>query len=57
MIRWPIVVKDAPPEAQAAAAARKGSRRPGRHSKALVMNYAMLSSAETDSSERASALA
>ena len=54
--RWPIVAKDAPPEAKAAAAARKG-RPAGQALEALVMNYAMLSSAETNSAERASALA
>ena len=54
--RWPIIAKDAPPEAKAAAEARKG-RPAGQAIEALVMNYAMLSSAETNSAERASALA
>lgn len=53
--RWPIVTKDAPPEAKAAAAARKGQPT-GQALEALVMNYAMLSSSETNHSERASAL-
>jgi len=54
--RWPIIAKDAPPEAIAAAEARKG-RPAGQAIEALVMNYAMLASAETNRSERASALA
>ena len=54
--RWPIVNRDAPPEATAVAEARKG-RPAGQAIEALVMNYAMLSSAETNHSERASALA
>ncbi len=53
--RWPIVVKDAPPAARSAAEARKG-RPAGQAIEALVMNYAMLSSSETNSAERASAL-
>lgn len=53
--RWPIVTKDAPPEAKAAAEARKG-RPAGQAIEALVMNFAMLASAETNHSERASAL-
>jgi hypothetical protein len=53
--RWPIVAKDAPPEAKAAAEARKG-RPAGQAIEALVMNYAMLSSSETNPSERALAL-
>jgi hypothetical protein len=53
--RWPIVTDDAPPEARAAAEAREG-RPAGQAIEALVMNYAMLSSAETNPSERASAL-
>ena len=53
--RWPIVAEDAPPEAKAAAEARK-DRPAGQALEALVMNYAMLSSAETKASERASAL-
>jgi hypothetical protein len=40
--RWPIVTKDAPPEARAAAEARKG-RPAGQAIEALVMNFAMLS--------------
>ena len=53
--RWAIVAEDAPPESKAAAEARKG-RPAGQALEALVMNYAMLSSAETNPSERASAL-
>jgi hypothetical protein len=53
--RWPIVAEDAPQEAKDAAAARKGQPA-GQALEALVMNYAMLSSAETNASERASAL-
>jgi hypothetical protein len=53
--RWPIVAEDAPPEAKAAAEARK-DRPAGQALEALVMNYAMLSSSETKSGERASAL-
>jgi len=53
--RWPIVTEDAPPEAITAAEAGKG-RPAGQALEALVMNYAMLSSVETNHSERASAL-
>ena len=53
--RWAIVAEDAPPEAKAAAEARKG-RPAGQAIEALVMNYAMLSSAETNPAERALAL-
>ena len=53
--RWPIVAKDAPPEAIAAAEARK-NQPAGQAIEASVMNYAMLSSAETNTSERALAL-
>jgi len=53
--RWAIVAKDAPPEAKAAAEARKG-RPAGQAIEALVMNYAMLSSPETNPAERALAL-
>lgn len=53
--RWPIVAEDAPPEAKAAAEARK-DRPAGQALEALIMNYAMLSSSETKSAERASAL-
>ena len=53
--RWPIVAKDAPQEAKAAAEARKG-RPAGQALEALVMNVAMLESSETNASERASAL-
>ena len=53
--RWPIIAKDAPPEARAAAEARKG-RPAGQAIEALIMNYALLSSAETNPTERASAL-
>jgi hypothetical protein len=53
--RWPIVTKDAPPEAKAAAEARNG--RPAGHAiEALVLTYAMLSDSETNPTERASAL-
>jgi S1/P1 Nuclease len=54
--RWPIIAKDSPPEAKAAAEARKG-KPAGQAIEALVMNYAMLSSSETNPTERASALA
>ena len=53
--RWAIVVEDASPKAKAAAEARKG-RPAGQAVEALVMNYAMLSSPETNPAERASAL-
>jgi hypothetical protein len=53
--RWAIVAKDAPPEAKAAAEARKG-KPAGQAIEALVLNSAMLSSAETSPTERASAL-
>ena len=53
--RWAIVAKDAPPEAKAAAEARKG-RPAGQAIEALVLNYAMLSSSETSPVERATAL-
>ena len=53
--RWPIMTDDAPHEAKAAAEGREG-RPAGQAIEALVMNYAMLSSAETNNSERASAL-
>jgi hypothetical protein len=53
--RWAIVAKDAPPETKALAAARKG-KPSGQAIEALVLNYAMLSSAETNPTERASAL-
>ena len=53
--RWAIVAKDAPPEAKAAAAARKG-RPAGQAIEALVLNYAMLANSETSPTERAVAL-
>jgi hypothetical protein len=53
--RWVIVAEDAPPETKALAAARKG-KPSGQAIEALVLNYAMLSSAETSPTERASAL-
>ena len=53
--RWAIVAKDAPPEAKAAAEARKG-RPAGQAIEALVLNYATLSSPETNPGERALAL-
>ena len=53
--RWAIIAKDAPPEAKAAAAARKG-RPAGQAIEASVMNHAMLASPETNASERALAL-
>ena len=53
--RWAIVADNAPPEAKAAAEARKG-RPAGQAIEALIMNYAMLSSPETNPVERASAL-
>jgi hypothetical protein len=53
--RWPIVAKTAPPEAKAAAEARK-DRPTGHAIEALVLTYAMLSDSETNPTERASAL-
>jgi hypothetical protein len=53
--RWAIVAADAPPEAKAAAEARKG-RSTGQAIEALVLNHAVLSSTESNSTERAVAL-
>lgn len=53
--RWPIVAENSPPEAKAAAEARLG-RPAGQALEALVMNYAMLASPETNAAERALAL-
>ena len=53
--RWTIVSKDAPPETKALATARKG-KPAGQAIEALVLNYAVLSSSETNPTERASAL-
>jgi hypothetical protein len=53
--RWAIVAEDAPLEAKAAAAAPKG-KPAGQAIEALVLNFAMLSSPETNPTERASAL-
>ena len=53
--RWAIVEKDAPPETKALAAARKG-KPAGQAIEALILNYAVLSSSETNPTERASAL-
>ncbi len=53
--RWAIVETDASPETKALAAARKGMPA-GQAIEALVLNYAMLSSSETNPTERASAL-
>jgi hypothetical protein len=53
--RWAIVAEDAPPEAKAAAEARKG-RTTGQAIDALVLNYATLSSTESNPTERAVAL-
>jgi hypothetical protein len=53
--RWAIVAEDAPPEAKAAAEARKG-RPTGQAIEALVLNYAVLSSTESNPTERAVAL-
>ena len=53
--RWAIVADDVPPEAKAAAEARKG-RPTGQAIEALVLNYAVLSSTESNPTERAVAL-
>jgi hypothetical protein len=53
--RWAIVAEDAPPEARAAAEARKG-RTAGQAIEALVLNFAMLSSTESNPTERVVAL-
>ena len=53
--RWAIVAEDAPPEAKAAAEARQG-RPTGQAIQALVLNYSVLSSTESNSTERAVAL-
>jgi len=53
--RWAIVAKDAPSEAQAAAAARKG-KPAGQALEALKLNSAMLSNPESSPAERALAL-
>ena len=53
--RWAIVADDAPPEAKAAAEARKG-RPVGQAIDALVMNYAILRNPESNPAERAGAL-
>jgi len=53
--RWAIVADDAPPEARAAAEAR-GGRPAGRALEALVLNHAVLSSTESNPTERAVAL-
>ena len=53
--RWAVIADDAPPEAIAAAEARK-NRPIGQAIEALAMNWAMLQSSETSASERASAL-
>lgn len=53
--RWAIVAEDAPPEARAAAEARQG-RPSGQAINALVLNFAVLSSTESNPTERAVAL-
>ncbi|UCG12831.1 MAG: hypothetical protein JSU72_20580, partial [Deltaproteobacteria bacterium] len=50
--RWAIIAENAPPEARAAAEARKG-RPAGQAIEALILNYIMMSSAETSPNERA----
>ena len=53
--RWAIIAEDAPPEAKAAAEARKG-RPAGQAIEALALNYAMLRNPDTTPGERATAL-
>jgi hypothetical protein len=53
--RWAIVAEDAPPEAKAAAAARKG-KPVGQAIEALELNFATLSNPESGPAERARAL-
>ena len=53
--RWAIIAENAPPEARAAAEARKG-RPAGQAIEALILNYIMMSSAETSPAERALSL-
>lgn len=53
--RWPIVAKNAPPEAKASAAARQG-KPAGQALDALTLNFAMVSNPEATPKERALAL-
>jgi len=53
--RWAIIADDAPPEVRAAAEARQG-RPSGQALNALVLNFAVLSSTESNPTERAVAL-
>jgi len=53
--RWPIIAKDAPPEAVAAAEARQG-KPAGQAIDALTLNYAMVANPETSPKDRARAL-
>ncbi len=53
--RWAVLAKDAPPEAKAAVAARKG-KPVGQGLEALALNYGMISNAESSPTERALAL-
>ncbi len=50
--RWAVLAKDAPPEAKAAAEARKG-KPVGQALEALALNYAMVANAESTPAERA----
>jgi len=53
--RWAVVARDAPPEAKAAAEARKG-KPVGQALEALALNHAMVANAEATPPERASGL-
>jgi hypothetical protein len=55
MARWSIVAEDAPPEARAAAAARKG-KPAGQAIEALMLNFGTLSNPESGPTDRARAL-
>jgi hypothetical protein len=50
--RWAVVAKDAPPEAKAAAEARKG-KPVGQAIEAVALNYAMVANPESSPTERA----
>lgn len=53
--RWPLIAKDAPPKAKAAAKAR-GDAPAGQALEALTLNFAVLSNPEAKPAERATAL-
>jgi len=53
--RWPLIAKDAPPKAKAAAKAR-GNAPAGQALEALTLNFAVLSNPEAKPAERATAL-